>query len=62
MNKIRNKVNLDQTLTYTQSSHAYKNPYNPNANPLVKMQKKVSTFFSVRNIENEFIDFRNYRL
>ena len=62
MNKLRNKVNLDQTLAFTQSSHAYKHPYKPGANPAARLYEKVATFFNVRNIENEFVDFRNYKL
>jgi hypothetical protein len=62
MNKLRNKVNLDKTLSYTQSSFTYKDPYSPNRNMLLKARNSVWTFFSVRNIENEFIDFKVFNL
>ena len=58
MNKLRNKVNLDKTISYTQSSFTYKDPYNPNASILTKIRNRVWTFFSLRNVENEFIDFK----
>ena len=62
MNKVKNKVNLDKTLSYTQSSFTYKDPYNPNRPLLLKAKNKLWTFFSVRNIENEFIDFKVFNL
>jgi hypothetical protein len=62
MNKLRNKVNLDKTLSYTQSSFTYKEPFNPNRSLLSSARNKVWTFFSVRNIENEFIDFKVFSL
>lgn len=62
MNKIRNKVNLDKTLSYTQSSFTYKDPYDPSRTFLLKARNKVWTFFSVRNIENEFIDFKTFNM
>jgi hypothetical protein len=62
MHKLRNKVNLDKTLSYTQSSFTYKDPYNPNGSALYHMRNKLFTFFSVRNIENEFIDFKTFNI
>jgi hypothetical protein len=61
MSKIgRAKVNLDKTLTATMSSFTYKDPYNINAGMLKQIKNKVHTFFSLRNIENEFIDFKSF--
>lgn len=62
MNKLRNKINLDKTLEYTQSSFAYKDPYRPHMNVAFKAKNKVWSFFAMRNIENEFIDFRSYEV
>ena len=62
MNKIRNKVNLDKTLSYTQSSYTYKDPFNPNRSFLMKLKNRIHTALSVRNIENEFIDFKPHNL
>ena len=62
MNKLKNKVNLDKTLSYTQSSFTYKDPYNPNRPLLSSMRNRIWTFFAVRNIENEFIDFKTHNL
>ena len=58
MNKMRNKVNLDKTLSYTASSFTYKDPYNPKRGLLPMAKNALWTFLSVRNIENEFIDFK----
>ena len=55
-------MNLDQTLSFTQSSFAYKDPYRPSGNPIYKARNAVWTFFSLRNIENEFVDFKTYNL
>jgi hypothetical protein len=60
MHKVKNRVNLDKTLSYTSSSNSYKDPYNPNWNLIMKMKNKVRTFLNVRNIENEFIDFKPF--
>jgi len=62
MKKIRNKVNLDKTLSYTQSSFTYKDPFDPNRPIHLKIRNKVWNFFAVRNIENEFIDFKTFHL
>ncbi len=62
MNKARSKVNLDKTLAFTQSSYTYKDPYNPKAPILYKVKNKVWTFFALRNIENEFIDFKTFHV
>ena len=60
--KPRPRVNLDKTLSFTQSSFTYKDPYNPKGNLLYKAKNKVHTFFSLRNMENEFIDFKTFHL
>lgn len=62
MNKLRNKVNLDKTLSYTQSSFTYKDPFDPNRSLLLKLRNSLWTFFSVRNVENEFIDFKVFNM
>ena len=62
MNKLKNKVNLDKTLSYTQSSFTYKDPYSPNRSLLLKARNKVWTFLATRNIENEFIDFKTFTM
>ena len=59
---MRNKVNLDQTLSYTQSSFTYKDPYQINGNLLYKTRSKVFSFFAMRNVENEFVDFKGYNI
>ncbi|CDW85097.1 UNKNOWN [Stylonychia lemnae] len=56
------KVNMEKTLSFTQSSFTYKDPYNPKGNILYKAKNKVQTFFSLRNMENEFIDFKTFHL
>ncbi len=62
MNKLKNKVNLDKTLSYTQSSFTYKDPYSPERNPLLQLRNTIWTFFSLRNVENEFIDFKSHNI
>ena len=56
----RAKNLLDQTISFTQSSHTYWQPYNPRGNLLYKMQNKVKTFSALRNFENEFVDYESY--
>mmetsp|Transcript_30686 Transcript_30686/g.35124 ORF Transcript_30686/g.35124 Transcript_30686/m.35124 type:complete len:89 (+) Transcript_30686:19-285(+) len=58
MLRSRPQVNLEKTLSYTTSSFYYKDPFNPKANILYKLYNSVVTFFQVRNIENEFVDFK----
>jgi hypothetical protein len=53
-------VNVDKTLSFTQSSFAYKDPFHPQASPLWKMYNRTYTYFSLRNIENEFTDFTKW--
>lgn len=60
MARARTQVNLDRTIAYTQSSFAYKEPFNPNGGALYKLINRGKTFFSARNIENEFIDFKKH--
>lgn len=63
MRNVRNRgVNLDKTLSYTQSSFTYKDPYNPKGSLLYKTRNKIWTFFALRNIENEFIDFKTFHV
>ena len=51
---------LDQTISYTQSSFAYKDPYVPNMSFMNSMKNKMQTFSAVRSIENEFVDYESY--
>lgn len=65
MSKLRGKsssVNLDKTLAFTQSSYTYKDPYNPKGNLIYKARNKLWTFFALRNMENEFIDFKSFHV
>ncbi|CAI2378116.1 unnamed protein product [Moneuplotes crassus] len=58
MNRIKGNVNLEKTVAFTKSSFAYKDPFKPSGGLFYKMRNKVHTFFSSRNIENEFIDYK----
>ena len=60
--KANSRVNLDKTLAFTQSSFFYKDPFNPKGGLLYKAKNKVQTFFSLRNVENEFIDFKTFHV
>lgn len=63
MKNLKSKgVNLDKTLAFTQSSFAYKDPYNPHGNLLYKLRNKAQSFFTFRNFENEFIDFKTFHI
>lgn len=62
MNKIKNKANLDKTLSYTQSSFTYKDPYQPKGGMLYFVRNRLQSYFATRNIENEFIDFKTFYL
>ena len=62
MNRIKGNVNLDRTLAYTQSSFAYKDPFKPSGGLFYRIKNSLMTFFSMRNIENEFIDFKKHDL
>ena len=62
MNKLRNQVNLDNTLKVTTSSFAYKDPYQLSGGLFYKIKNRVQTFMSLRNIENEFVDFKTYNI
>ena len=55
-------MNLDKTLAFTKSSFAYKEPYMIGAGPHYMLLNKVKTFIAMRNIENEFVDFKPYSL
>jgi hypothetical protein len=54
------KKYLDSTIAFTQSSFAYKDPYMPKGNPIYKLKNRVLTFTALRQIENEFVDFKTY--
>lgn len=62
MNKMRNRANLDKTLSFTQSSFAYKEPYQPRGSVPYKLLNQAKSFFALRSIENEFADFKSYHL
>jgi len=62
MNKVKNQVNLNKTLAFTKSSYSYKDPYLVNGSLLYKAIGKVKSFVAIRNMENEFIDFKSYHL
>ena len=53
---------LDQTIAFTTSSLALKNPYRPDGNLVYKLKNKIQTFFLLRSFETEFIDFRSYNV
>lgn len=61
-NKMRNKVNLDRTISFTVSSFTYKDPYNPKANLHERVLNQMRTFFANRYIENEFVDYKTDRI
>ena len=60
MNRYANKKLLDSTIAHTQSSFAYKDPYQPAGPYGYKLKNKVLSFVALRSIENEFVDFRSY--
>ena len=62
MNKAANKRFQDSTLNVCVSSFAFKDPYNPKGGIAYKSQSKVKSFVSMRMMENEFVDFRSYRV
>ena len=62
VNKLKNQVNLNKTLQFTKSSYAYKDPYLVNGGLYYKFMNRVKSFVSIRNIENEFVDFKSYHL
>lgn len=57
-----NKKLLDHTIAFTQSSYAYKDPYVPRGGVIYQFRNKLSNFMNLRSIENEFIDFKSYRV
>ena len=57
-----NKKYIDNTIAFTESSFAYKDPYIPKSNMVYKLKNKITTFVSLRSIENEFVDFKTYQL
>jgi hypothetical protein len=62
MNKAANKRFQDSTISAITSSYAYKDPYNPAGGIVYKGTSKVKSFVSMRMMENEFVDFRSYRV
>ena len=55
MKRTSTKV-LDSSIAFTKSSFTYKDPYQPKGTPIYKLRNKVSTFFNLRVVENEFAD------
>ena len=62
MNRAANKRFQDKTLAHIVSSYAFKDPYNPAGGVFYKSQNKLKSFISMRMMENEFVDFRTYRI
>ena len=62
MNKLRNQVNLDKTLAFTKSSFAYKDPFLIDGGMFYRLQNAARSFTAIRNIENEFVDFKSYHI
>lgn len=60
--RVKGSVNLEKTLKHMTSSFAYKDPYKPAGGIFYKLRNKVQTFFSSRNMENEFVDFKTIYL
>lgn len=56
------KKYIDSTIAFTQSSFAYKDPYQPKGNVIYKLKNKLQTFTALRQIENEFVDFKTYQV
>ena len=52
----------DSTLAFTESSFAYKDPFNPHRTILGRGISRVRTFIASRSIENEFVDYASYRI
>ena len=55
-------MNLDKTLSFTKSSYAYKDPYIIGGGPLYQLASRARTFMAIRNIENEFVDFKTHHM
>ena len=60
--KVGNKVNLDKTLQFTKSSFAYHDPYQLNGGIIYQIMNKIKNFIAIRNIENEFVDFKELHI
>ena len=56
------KVNLDNAIAFTKSSFSYKDPYQVNGNLLYKLRNKLQSFYNIRMTENEFHDFKPYKI
>ena len=61
MNRKQHKM-MDSAIAFTESSMTYYQPFQPKGNFLYKMQNSVKTFLGLRQIENEFIDFKVYQV
>ena len=59
---MRNRINLDRTLTFTNSSYTYKDPYNPRMSAHQNLINRFRTFYANRYIENEFVDYKSDRI
>ena len=57
-----NKKLLDHTIAFTQSSYAYKDPYLPKGGLIYSIKNSAQTFLALRSIENEFLDFKTYKI
>ena len=62
MNKIKNAASLNDTLNFTRSSCAYKDPYQLAGGMIYKLKNQFYTFNAIRSIENEFVDFKTYSI
>lgn len=52
---------VDNTISYTTSSMAYKDPYRPQGWLGYNMFNGMKSFVSYRNIENEFVDYETFQ-
>ena len=46
----------------TSSSNVYSDPYNPNASLFKRAKNRFMTFYYLRQIESEFIDFKTHSI
>ena len=60
--KLAKNVNLDSALAFTKSSFSYKDPYQTNGNILYKLRNRMQSFYALRMTENEFVDFKPYKM
>ena len=60
---LRNKIkSADSILAPKVSSNFYKDPYHPNGQLVYQLRNKVKTWFGMRNIENEFVDYKSHKI